>query len=197
MKRTVKLYGSLAIDAGVDELTLDVNNSKMLFRALEHRIPNFRKITREYPELIVIGTKLGETDQPEIVPTHDLSKPFLDADTIHILPNIEGDISYAVAALVAAGLSTAAAYAVVIVGVVALMYGVSKLAQSLAPKPTTQPADSSFIFSGPTNSTSQGGPVPIVYGTCLVGSTIIASNYMAIDVAVGSTANTFNPGDFR
>jgi predicted phage tail protein len=199
MKRNVKLYGTLAIDSGVDELQLDVNHSRMLFRALEHRVPNFRKITRAYPELVVIGTKKGETNQPQIVPTNDPLRPFEDADTIHVLPKTEGDISEAVYALVELGLSYAAAYAVVIVGVVALMYGVSTLAQSLAPKPSTgsTPSDNSFIFSGPTNATSQGGPVPIVYGTCLVGSTIIASNYLSIDVPIGTTANTYIPGDFR
>jgi predicted phage tail protein len=195
MKRTIRLYGSLAIDAGVDELTLDVNHSRMLFRALEHSIPAFRKITRTCPEMMVIGTKMGETNQREIVPTNDPLRPFADADTIHVLPSTEGDISAAVAGLVALGVGTAAAYAIVIVGAIALMYGVSKLAQSMAPKPTTQQSDNSFIFSGPVNSTSQGGPVPIVYGTCLVGSTIIASNFITVDVPVGTTANTFIPGD--
>jgi predicted phage tail protein len=196
MKRQVKLYGTLAIDAGVDSLTLDVNHPQMLFRALQHVIPNFRKIAAQYGELVILCTK-NQGKETEVVKSHDPRFPFKDSDTIHVMPQAEGDISYAVAALVAAGLSTAAAYAVVIVGVVALMYGVSKLAQSMAPKPTTQQSDSSFIFSGPINSTSQGGPVPIVYGTCLVGSTIIASNYLTIDVAVGTTANTYIPGDFR
>lgn len=196
MKRQVKLYGTLAIDAGVDTLTLDVNHPQMLFRALQHCIPDFRKIAAEYGELVILCTK-SNGGKTEVVQSRDIKFPFEGSDTIHVMPQAEGDISYAVAALVAAGLSTAAAYAVVIVGVIALMYGVSKLAQSLAPKPTTQQSDSSFIFSGPVNSTSQGGPIPIVYGTCLVGSTIIASNYMAIDVPVGTTANTYIPGDFR
>jgi predicted phage tail protein len=196
MLRNIKLYGSLAIDTGVDAIKLDVNNSALLFSGLKNLIPDFKKATRYFKEIIVVGTKLNG-EKTEIVPTRDLQRSFGDCDTIHIMPSVEGDISAAFWA-VAVGIAdtvgeTAALYiaaAVVVVGAVAVMYGLSALAQALAPKPTTGQSDTSFIFSGPTNTANQGGAVPIIYGTCLVGSTIIASNILTIQVPVGTVANT-------
>jgi predicted phage tail protein len=192
MLRTIKLYGTLAIDTGVDTIKLDVNHAPMMFRGLASAIPDFRKIASRYREIIVIGSKENGT-ATEVVPTRNLQKSFEDCSTIHVMPATEGDISAAVAALIAAGVGTVAAYAIVIVGAIALMYGISKLSQMMAPKPTTGKNDTSFIFTGPQNTANQGGAVPIIYGTCLVGSTIIASNYLTIDVPVGTVANTYVP----
>jgi predicted phage tail protein len=202
MKRNVKLYGSLAIDAGVDQLELDANHSAMLFRGLQCRIPEFRKIASAHKKLMIVGTK-KTNEKIEVVKSKDLMQPFADCDTIHVMPETEGDISEAFWAVAVAVVDTvgetAALYiaaAVVIVGVVAIMYGESVLAQALAPKPKTGSGTSnpSFIFSGPTNATSQGGAIPIIYGTCLVGSTIIASNYQTIEVPIGTVANTHGIG---
>jgi predicted phage tail protein len=200
MLRTIKLYGTLAIDSGVDSLVLDVNNPALLFRGLISSIPEFRKVASGFKQLTVVGTKRN-AEQMEVIQASNILDNFKDCDTIHVLPAVEGDISIgaaeAVGLIVGASASSAAAVgiAIVLVAAIALEYGIAKLVQALAPKPTTGQSDSSFIFSGPVNATAQGGAVPIIYGTCLVGSTIIASNFLTVDVPVGTVANTFNPGN--
>jgi predicted phage tail protein len=48
-----------------------------------------------------------------------------------------------------------------------------------------RPEDSpSFLFNGVTNNTQQGGPVPLVYGTHLVGSVVISGGLTDEDIAV-------------
>jgi predicted phage tail protein len=201
MLRNIKLYGSLAIDTGVDSLPMDVNHSAMLFSGLKSTVPGFRKATQHFKEIVVVGTRQN-AEQMEVVQTTNLLEPFGDCDTIHVMPSTEGDISWAVAAAyaaIAAEVGSVAAVAIIAVAAVGLMYGLMKLAQALAPKPSTGSgqSDNSFIFSGPHNTANQGGPVPIIYGTALVGSTIIASNYITVDVPVGTIANTYIPGDFE
>jgi predicted phage tail protein len=54
----------------------------------------------------------------------------------------------------------------------------------LAPGPvksvgTSQDANASFIFSGPFNSTKQGGCIPVVMGEFICGSTVVSSDLSA------------------
>lgn len=57
------------------------------------------------------------------------------------------------------------------------------ISQLLSPSPKTngggalsgQPTNASFLFSGPVNVTSQGSPVPLVYGRFICGSVVISS----------------------
>jgi predicted phage tail protein len=56
------------------------------------------------------------------------------------------------------------------------------------PKPPAPNA--SFLLQGPTNTTSQGGPVPLPYGFKVrVGSVVIASAYEAVALGNGVGAN--------
>ncbi len=41
--------------------------------------------------------------------------------------------------------------------------------------PQQLPSQQSFGFGGPMNTTQQGGPVPLIYGTCLVGSQAVSA----------------------
>jgi predicted phage tail protein len=42
----------------------------------------------------------------------------------------------------------------------------------------------SFLFNGVTNNTQAGGPVPLVFGTHLVGSIVISAAIHTEDIAV-------------
>jgi predicted phage tail protein len=53
-------------------------------------------------------------------------------------------------------------------------------ATSMAP-PGNSP---SFLFNGVTNNSQQGGPVPLVFGTHLVGSVVVSAGIEAEDIAV-------------
>lgn len=55
------------------------------------------------------------------------------------------------------------------------------LIEILSPRPKTSTESSSddsinsYYFNGPTNTTTQGNPVPLIYGRCLVGSQAVSS----------------------
>ena len=52
----------------------------------------------------------------------------------------------------------------------------------------------SFLFSGQTNVTTQGGPVPIVVGEIVCGGVIISAGLQAYDLASGATTSLpFDP----
>ncbi len=74
------------------------------------------------------------------------------------------------------------------VGLAVALSGVAGLLTS-----TGQQHDS-FILSGQTNVTTQGGPVPIVIGEFVTGGVLISAGLQAYDLTVGSnTALAFDP----
>ena len=64
------------------------------------------------------------------------------------------------------------------------------LVEILSPQPkkknntTTQDGSASYYFNGPTQTTSQGVPVPLVYGRCLIGSQPVSAD-ITIDQLMG------------
>jgi predicted phage tail protein len=67
-----------------------------------------------------------------------------------------------------------------LLGVLALISG------ALSPKEeqkTEEDEKSSFLFNGPVNQSSQGGPVPVVYGRVIVGSTVISGGIKVEDIS--------------
>lgn len=80
------------------------------------------------------------------------------------------------------------------------MFGLSMtlngVSQMLSPQPQArdlQPVDQrqSYLFSGPANLTEQGGAVPLIYGRCRVGSTVVSAG---IDTAQMAAANAEGSG---
>jgi predicted phage tail protein len=73
------------------------------------------------------------------------------------------------------------------------MMALSGVSQLLAPTPQAAPnasmganspdARASFIYNGPTNTTEQGGPVPILYGEMRIGSVLISAVSSAEDIS--------------
>jgi len=57
--------------------------------------------------------------------------------------------------------------------------GLTTLAQMTMPDGSQDEEDDSHLFSGPQNTTVQGGAVPILYGEMIVGGTLINSSYTA------------------
>jgi predicted phage tail protein len=79
------------------------------------------------------------------------------------------------------------------VGTFGAMMALSGIAQLISPTPQMgnygqleSPAQrTSFLYNGPTNTTQQGGPIPILYGLMRVGSTLVS--------ATVTTEDTNNP----
>lgn len=184
MLRTIQFHRGLKDDLELDSIMLDVDNSQQLMLGLKCVIPNFRKISEKYDSLsfCVEGKKK--------VKKTNIKSDFANAKTIHVVPTIEGDFVVAVVAEYLA-VSYAVAFVVTIALNMAISMALSAIAQSLAPKPSTgsgntSPQTPSFMFNGPINVTSQGGAVPIAYGTCLTGSTVIAADLLTIDIPIAA-----------
>lgn len=63
------------------------------------------------------------------------------------------------------------------------------IAQLLTPTPKTQSGDQakSDFFNGPVNTASQGNPVPVGYGTMLIGGAVISAGISIDQVAVDAS----------
>ena len=62
---------------------------------------------------------------------------------------------------------------------VGMMMVAGQLIQMLSPQPDTGDAEEraeNYLFSGAVNTTRQGGPVPLVYGRILTGSSTISAS---------------------
>ena len=57
--------------------------------------------------------------------------------------------------------------------------GLRTLGEMLLPDGSGDDEDDSHLFSGPQNTTVQGGAVPVLYGEMIVGGTLINSSYRA------------------
>lgn len=60
-------------------------------------------------------------------------------------------------------------------GIMSLFVPVPKMNYSVAQR-------QSFIFGGPVNNTHQGGAVPLIYGECMTGSTVISASIQTANV---------------
>lgn len=63
----------------------------------------------------------------------------------------------------------------IIGGIMSLIVPVPKMNYSVAQR-------QSFIFNGPVNNVHQGVPVPLIYGECITGSTVISASIQTANV---------------
>lgn len=111
-------------------------------------------------------------------------------ETIDIVPIIEGsgqsilDIFTAILGVIlivvgiVVGITTGIGFVLVIAGLALLSAGIINL---LSQGPELQDfkdrQKTSFLFSGPTNTINEGGPVPIGYGRLMIGSSVVSASY--------------------
>ncbi len=74
---------------------------------------------------------------------------------------------------------------IALLGASLILGGVSGL---LTPKISSSSADqrASFIFNGAANTVQQGGPVPVVYGRMMVGSTVISAGITVEQISINT-----------
>ena len=87
---------------------------------------------------------------------------------------------------------------VFMIGAMAALGGIAMM---IAPQPkssvtSTQDQKASYLFNNVVNSTSQGGPIPLIYGKCMVGSVVVGMTVDPIDIAA-STGVPSNPALFH
>jgi predicted phage tail protein len=180
IKRTIKLYGSLAKKYG-KEHTVNAETTFMLFRGLTHILGRgFKKHIADGKWTIHKNSKTTGKALSELQVHQELTD---DVHTLHITPAIKGSHGGAAwleiivgAVLIYASWGTnPTGWAMVGMGLgMSLVMG--GLTQLLAKSPTSGSSEQSYNFNGPVNNTEQGGPVPLIYGKVgNVGGTLISA----------------------
>lgn len=218
MIRTVVLHGALGARFG-RRFDLDIASPLEAVRALMAQLQGFRQHFRNGHYRIVrryVGKRIA-------LGLDELELKLGRATELHIVPVVSGAASGLAKVLVGVaiiGLAIAAPYALGLVGAggtalgttaiglgslgsitfgqiaaVGLGLALSGVAQMLAPAPKGGAADSrqGFLFSGQDNVTSQGGPVPVVIGRFLVGSTVISAGLNAEQTTYIPIGSNLNP----
>jgi predicted phage tail protein len=211
MLREICLYGA-ARQYG-DRFRLDVDSPAEAIRALIMLRPGLRRLIREGVWRVIVGPprvrnsigvdclNMNAGHQPlHLVPA---TRPAGGGRGKAIGGIIAGVVLIGAAIAFPATIGAAAGFigmstgSVVLMGASMVLGGMSSLlVQPPTPDAATDraaPDDRpSFLFNGVTNNSQQGGPVPLVFGTHLVGSVVINASLNAEDIPY--TAPPSSPG---
>jgi predicted phage tail protein len=122
----------------------------------------------------------------------DLRNPSRQNDAIRIVPRVygSGGVTKIIigAVLIAAGAllspySAGASTALIGLGLGLAVQGITQLLTPIpkAPTPRETELKTSYLFSGPENTTAQGRPVPIGFGRVRVGSVVISASISSVE----------------
>lgn len=208
MMRTIVLHGALADQFG-GPFNLDVASPAEAVRALILQIKGLRQRLRQGHYRVIRKRNARQTDLGE----HELSMRLGNAKELHIVPVIAGagGTGRAIGKIVVGVALVAAAVFVPVLGATAflgttlagvagsvgLSLALSGVSTLLTKAPQTQSGNAavdqraSFLFGGQLNVTTQGGPVPCVYGRFRVGSVLISAG-LSVD-QIGTAAAFFTP----
>jgi predicted phage tail protein len=209
--REVWLHGRLRKKYG-SPFRLAVKSAAEAIRALSAQLKGFRFDVAKMDFWVVYGElRRGVSIPLEAVDINLGSKP------LHFYPVPQGAKSgsggallktvigaalitasfFAPEAAAAAGFSiavgTAAASITLGLGVSLFLGGISSLISPHPQSSTTQQTTPGYVFQGPANVTAQGVSIPVVYGTCMCGTVVIAaslSNSDILDGQVGTPSKT-------
>lgn len=190
--KDIFLHGSLAQQFG-DCFRLDVRDPREAVHAIAIQVPGFR-------DAIEAGNWhifRGPLDDGQDIDEEGVDMALGSADEMHLIPAAEGaGIGAAIigAALIGGSFlaSTAIASTLLAVGVGLMLGGVAQMLMSppaadydSRERPDERP---SFIFDGATNTSTQGLPVPLIYGRMRTGSIVVSAGLTAEDIPINSTA---------
>lgn len=225
----VNLHGKLGEDLG-KTWDLDVTSVAEAMRAIEANTRCLRKWFLDHAEekgysaySISVNNKFLKFKENMQVDEFKNSEVFMQYDdkleTVDIFPEIMGSrsvfmIIVSVVLIVIAVFVPALAPVLILAGLGLLAAGVTSLLSKPPPLIpfNAQQADpinssagevggpSSYLFNGPVNTVGEGGPVPVGYGTLLIGSNNVYASY---DVqyktnkrGINQFNNTMNSGVF-
>lgn len=181
--KQVHLHGHLGARFG-ERFSLEVRDPAEACRAL-CQLPGFRQEIQAGSWHIL----RGPLDDGDDCDEESLTVALGHKDEIHIMPAVEGagDTFNIIvgAALFTAGVFTgnpylmAAGAGMAIGGVVQMTTSPPGTDYNGRERPDQR---SSFIFDGPTNTATQGLPVPVVYGRIRTGSVVISAGLSAEEV---------------
>lgn len=178
MIRIIHLGGDLQ-SLSKEPIKLSCDNVKQLIVALESQVKGFRAAQIKHKEfMVVLSDEEGNVKQ--ITPDNIDMNFSKKKNHIFIAPNVQGSgaeiAAWVVAAVGATGTAATIVTALVQIGISLVL---SAVVSMLAPKPKTGGAaaeqEASFIYNGAVNVEGQGGPVPLIFGVHMAGSTVISS----------------------
>lgn len=179
--KQIYLHGALGARFG-ESFSLDVRDPAEAVRALTVQLPGFRSAIEANNWHVIRGPLESGDDLDE----DGLTVALGNQHEIHIMPAVEGagEVFNVIAgiALVAVGLYTwnpgliAAGAGMAIGGVVQMTTSVPGSNYNERESPAERP---SFLFDGPVNTSTQGLPVPVIYGRVRVGSVVISAGMTA------------------
>lgn len=176
MLRKIKLYGPLRKLSGVKEFEADVSNVDQVFSFIKVNYPN---------------TKQHLSESFYSVHMNDLDITFKNLvikgeGNLKVIPIISGNLlNVFLVTLFSGFVNTAVTGTAALLSALAVT-GLQFIADILAPvpeKPATDPQIESFLTNQNANTTKAGGPAPLVFGECLVGSVVISAGADTVQVA--------------
>ena len=197
MLTKIVLYGDLE-DFG-KEWELDVHSPAEAVRAINANAPGFldRLQGGKYSILVLPADANSITTEDDVTVITDelLELPTSNKQVLHFVPFEEGD-AFTAAAWVyfyigSSGIAGAVALATIAAVVVfaAVTFALITVADMLMPSPPgmdQSKSDPSYAFSGPVNTSRQGGTVPVLYGgPLLVGSQVIGHSIVTEGIGSG------------
>lgn len=188
MLRTIHLHGSLA-EFGTS-YDLDVRDAGEACRALGCQLPGFREVIEDGRWHVFRGPIEAQNDLGADEVHLGLGK----ADELHIVPAAEGagEFFKSIGAALLFGPQLA---------ISAVTSGFGGITDMLTSQPKTdsysereRPEERpSFLFDGPTNTSTQGLPVPLIYGRVRrAGSIVVSADLSADDIGIG---DDYEPSD--
>lgn len=220
--KTVKLYGHLGKMFGKKHV-LNVRDSYDAIRALSANYPNFKhefaKQERRY--MVGVNKHLVNNKDELLLPAHEIrfipvvggagngmgqilvgaaliTAAIYAPELFAMGTEIGADGLVATPGVFAGALSPSTisliSGATMAFGTALVLGGIS---QMLSKSPQAAQQDSrNYGFSGPQNNTSQGNPVPVLYGRMIIGSQVISASISSADIPIADpsvvTSNSIN-----
>jgi len=177
--KKIKLYGPLKKLCGVKEFKADVSNVDQIYSFLkvnypqcqEHLLEAFYNIQMNNSDITFKNMVLKGEGEIKLIPM--ISGNFFEAFFITL---IGGWFNTSLTSL-------QAFYSALTVGALSF---VADLLAPVPPQQTVDPQVESFISNQTANTTKAGGPSPLVFGECLVGSIVISAGADTVTVADNS-----------
>ena len=179
--RRIYLYGAMAEKFSKEPIELAVDTVAEINLAFRSIFPGWRNHVLEAPNLAFILSDDAKTNMRPVLPEF-VGMAFGEATEVHLVPEADGEWE---AMVLAIGNMTLASIAVNVLVSFAVSTVLGMISQMLAPSPNTGSGNKnvarneSFIYNGAINALEQGGPVPLIYGYFMTGSTVIST---AIDI---------------
>lgn len=193
---TIHLHGQIGRDYGAIH-ELEVASPREALRALLLTLDGLADQIKEGTWRVVRGSQVAGAHLDE-----KMLDVALGEEDLHIIPAIRGEggngagkiivgVVMVAAAFFTGGATLAAwgamATGMAVMGGALIMGGIAQMSAQMPATDVDQRAkdnQESFLFDGPVNVTAQGGPVNLVYGEMIVGSTVISSGLTAEDIPI-------------